>query len=143
MDTNVGRVERAMLKQYLKELLANENGLDGAMFCTSDGFDVASQLPADVSPATFAAMVSSQFALGDAMCREVGYPVCRDLVIDAASGKVLIFEIPHTDRGLVLAAVASTRATLGQVLYACRKVAKLVGPRIGGGVQVSTERCTG
>ncbi|HET7269312.1 MAG TPA: roadblock/LC7 domain-containing protein [Oleiagrimonas sp.] len=132
MDGNVGRVERAMLKQYLNELLATEHGLDGAMFCTSDGFDLASTLPGGVSPETFAAMVSSQFALGDALCREVGHKLCRDLVVDAATGKVLILEIPQTGRGLVLAGVASTRATLGQVLYACRRVAAMVGSRVGG-----------
>ena len=102
------------------------------MVCTSDGFELAGTLPAQLSPATLSAMASSQLALGDALCREVGLASCRDLVVDAANGKVLLMEVPGTERGLVLAAIGNTRHTLGQVLYACKQTANEIGKRVAG-----------
>ncbi|MDN5923878.1 MAG: roadblock/LC7 domain-containing protein [Xanthomonadales bacterium] len=130
MSATVGRVEHAVLQHTLDDLIARDSGIHAAMFCTSDGFELASNLPPTISSATLSAMVSSQFALGDALCRETGLKSCRDLVIDASSGRVIIMEVRGTNRGFVLAAIASTRYTLGNVLYDCRQVADEIGPRV-------------
>ena len=130
MDGSIGPQLRATLQRCIDDLLSAEPGVVGAMVCTSDGFDVAAALPDGWSPATLAAMASSQLALSDALCREAQLGACRDLVVDAEAGKVLVMEVPNSARGLLLAAIGNTRHTLGQVLYACKAGAGEIGERL-------------
>ena len=130
MDAAVGRVGRVVLQRCLDDLLASEPGVVGALVCTSDGFEVAAALPAGYSPATLAAMASSQLALSDALCREASLGGCRNLVVDAEIGKVLVMEIPGSERQLLLGCIGGARHTLGQVLYACKASAEDIGRRL-------------
>lgn len=131
MQDLIGGYERAVFHKCLEELLAAEPGVMGAMICTSDGFEIAGTLPEGLSPATLSAMASSQLALSDAMCREANLGHCRDMVVDASGGKVLVMEVPRCDRRLLLAAIGDARHTLGQVLYACKAAAEAIAAGIG------------
>ncbi|HET8897867.1 MAG TPA: roadblock/LC7 domain-containing protein [Rhodanobacteraceae bacterium] len=131
MDAPVGRIEQTLLQRCLDELVKHEVGLKGAMFCSSDGFELASNLPKSVTAASLAAMASSQFALGDAMCKESGLKHCQELIMDGSAGSVLLLAVPGSDRTVVLAAISNAKNTLGQVLYACKQAVDGIGARFG------------
>lgn len=137
MSSIEAQLDSHQLYPYLKGLAETDTGILGALVCSSDGFEVTCLLPAGLSPATLSAMASSQLALSNAMSSEVGLGKCKNLVIDSDGGRLLIMQIPNSNGGLLLAAIAGADHTLGEALWACSKAAASIGHRLIGAVPES------
>ena len=94
-----------------------------AVLTSGDGFEVASHPPGQAMTARIAAMSSSMQALSEALTREAGLTDNRNLIIETASGTVMILGLATTPR-LSLAIVAKSGELLGKLLWASRNLCK-------------------
>lgn len=113
-----GRTQMTLLQKKLEQFVEANSDIRGAVISTVDGFEVASQLDGSLSAAKLAAMTSSLLALSGAIARESLLGSSRDMVIDADKGRLLLMEVPTTEKRLLLAVLCDNQVTLGQVLWA-------------------------
>jgi uncharacterized protein len=92
-----------------------------AVLTSGDGFEVASYPPNQAMTARIAAMSSSMQALSEALTREAGLVDNRNLIIETASGTVMLLGLATTPR-LSLAIVAKSGELLGKLLWATRNL---------------------
>ena len=92
-----------------------------AVLTSGDGFEVASHPPSQAMTARIAAMSSSMQALSEALTREAGLTDNRNLIIETATGTVMILGLATTPR-LSLAIVAKSGELLGKLLWASRNL---------------------
>lgn len=126
----VGRIEVAIYHAHVDALMVLQPEITGVLISTIDGFAVASRLKPGMSAPKLSAMTSSLLALTAAMCTEANCGPCRDLVIDAAIGRILLMELPRKAQSLVLAVLCTNKVTLGQVLWAVRKCREDLSQRL-------------
>jgi predicted regulator of Ras-like GTPase activity (Roadblock/LC7/MglB family) len=126
----VNRVETTIYQTHIEALMTLQPEISGVLISTVDGFEIASRLAQGKSAAKLSAMTSSLLALAEAMCTETAGGACRDLVIDAEAGRVLLMELPHRTQNLVLAVLCSNKITLGQVLWAVRNCREHLSRRL-------------
>jgi uncharacterized protein len=125
--------QRAEICQTCIDALVEEHAdIAGALVSTVDGFAVASRVPALVSAERLAAMTSSLVALAEAIGHEGQTGECRDVVIDAAVGRVLLMDVPQPGHRLLLTVLCHSSATLGQVLWAARHSRRDMSDRLSG-----------
>jgi len=94
-----------------------------AVLSTEDGFEVASIGRSSVSPAKVAAMTSSLHAVGATMSDESGLAACRNVIVEAAAGTIVIVRIATRETALLLTIVGRHDALLGTLLFASREFA--------------------
>jgi predicted regulator of Ras-like GTPase activity (Roadblock/LC7/MglB family) len=124
------RNEQIICRKRIYELISSQLKILGALVCTSDGFEVAAQLPRKISAATMSAMSSSQLALSEAICAETGIQRCRNVVMEADAGIVLMMDIPNRGNKLLLTVLCQSDCILGQVLWAARQCAEETGAQL-------------
>lgn len=127
------RTEAAICQKHIDALVGEHPAIGGAIVSTVDGFEVAASIAGSISAAKLSAMTSSLLALADAITSESGAGECLDMTIDAKYGRILLMDIPHVDRKLLLTVLCDTGVTLGQVLWAARKCREEIGGRLGDG----------
>lgn len=116
----IGSIEASIYHTQIDALMIVQPEITGVLVSTVDGFEIASKLPASLSAAKLSAMTSSLLALAEAMCTDTANGPCRDLVIDAECGRILLMELPRRAQKLVLAVLCTSKLSLGQVLWAVR-----------------------
>jgi uncharacterized protein len=107
-------------QKYLDALREEHAGIAGALLSTVDGFEVAASVGAQVSAKKLAAMTSSLLALAQAVSQECSVGQCRDLVIEASTGLVLLMDVPSAQHKSVLTVLCSEAAMLGRFRWAAR-----------------------
>ena len=112
--------ETAVCQRHVDDLVMTHAEIRGAVIATTDGFEIAARVDANVSVAKLAAMISSLSALSEAVSRECDIGSCRDLVIDAENGRLLLMDASTAVRQRVLAVLSYNTQMLGQVLWAVR-----------------------
>jgi predicted regulator of Ras-like GTPase activity (Roadblock/LC7/MglB family) len=124
-------VERALCERALNELVQTSSGIERALIATPDGFEVAFATRGKrFNAARLAAMSSSILAVGGAMAGELRLGACRNVVVDAEQGLLVLFTIPCTRAQLVLSALAPRDSTLGLVLVATRACAQNIARQL-------------
>jgi predicted regulator of Ras-like GTPase activity (Roadblock/LC7/MglB family) len=120
--TEFSRIHALMCQRQLDLLMTDAADVRGALIATTDGFELA-RAPAHATFAAskLAAMASSIFALGEATAREVQLSQCRNVLVDAVDGRLLLLSVPTRDFGLVLCVFGSEHASLGYLLAIARK----------------------
>lgn len=116
------RMHAAVCQRQLELLLADASDVRGALIATMDGFELA-RAPLDdttISASKLAAMASSILALGEATVREVHLSHCRNVLVDAGDGRLLLLSIPARDFSLVMCVYGAAQATLGYLLAIAR-----------------------
>jgi predicted regulator of Ras-like GTPase activity (Roadblock/LC7/MglB family) len=98
---------------------------------SEDGFELAAYRGQAIS-GRIAAMSSSLQALSEAITREAGLSNTRNLIIEAETGTILILGLQNTTARVSLSVVASTRETLGQLLWAARNCCKTLEQALQG-----------
>lgn len=119
-EAQASHIEATVYQTHIDALMNLQPEISGVLISTVDGFEIASKLTPGLSAAKLSAMTSSLLALAEAMCAETAGGACRDLVIDADEGRLLLMDLPHRTQNLVLAALCTNKITLGQVLWAVR-----------------------
>lgn len=119
--------------QPLLDALCRENAdIRGALVSTVDGFEIAARVDTSVSPKKLAAMTSSLLALGEAISNESSVGQCRDLVIEASAGLLLMMDVPSTTRRSVLTVLCNETAMLGRVRWAAREARAAIAQVLDG-----------
>lgn len=113
-------------QKHLDTLRAEHGGIVGALLSTVDGFEIAASVGAQVSAKKLAAMTSSLLALAEAVSQECSVGQCRDLVIEASTGLVLLMDVPSTQRKSVLTVLCSDAAMLGRFRWAARNAREAI-----------------
>jgi predicted regulator of Ras-like GTPase activity (Roadblock/LC7/MglB family) len=123
--------EKAICHAALVDLVEGSRGIEAAMIATPDGFDIAYVAHVrTVDAARFAAMSSAMFALGGAMAHELSFKACKQVIVEAAEGFLLVSSLPCARAELVLSALAPASSTLGLAMVAMRACAKTIGGRL-------------
>lgn len=112
---------RDSCERAIADLLKAVPHTSGALIATIDGFDIAANLQPGLSPGRLAAMSSSVLAVATTMSTDSQLSQCRNLVIEADNGRILLMEIPVADAGLVLMVLCAPQANLGQLLWPVRQ----------------------
>lgn len=108
----------------LNTLMQSLPGITAGVIATADGFEVSAKVAQGMDTAKLAAMACSISALGAMVGQESEIGACRDVLVEAALGSVLIIEIPHAQYPMILNLVTTHEEVLGQVLYRAKRVAE-------------------
>ncbi len=124
-------VERALCERALTDLLQTTSGIERTLIATPDGFEVAFATRGKrFNVARLAAMSSSILAVGSAMSGELRLDACRNVIVEAEKGTLVLFTIPCKRAQLVLSALAPKDSTLGLVLVATRACAQEIARQL-------------
>lgn len=121
---------RDICERGIVDLLKGVPHTIGALIATIDGFDVAANLQPDLSAARLAAMSSSILAVANTMSTDSKLSQCRNLVIEADSGRILLMEIPAEGAELVLMVLCGPQANLGQLLWPVRQCSQALATQL-------------
>lgn len=124
------RVREQACLTCITKLVEGHGDVAGALVSTVDGFPIASRLPQPDAAPRLAAMSSSLVAVAEAISRDAQVGDCRDLVIDASEGRVLLMDVPQPGGTLLLMVLCTPTATLGQVLWAARHCRRDMSARL-------------
>lgn len=107
------------------QLLNSVAGVEFAMLCTSDGFEVALANKKNISNSgKIAAVSSSILAMVTAFISEINLVGCQTITLDAENGKAFLTAISHPKYPLVLVAMTNRDILLGQMLYEVKSTAE-------------------
>lgn len=107
------------------QLLNSVAGVEFAMLCTSDGFEVALANKKNISNSgKIAAVSSSILAMVTAFISEINLVGCQTITLDAENGKAFLTSISHPKYPLVLVAMTNRDILLGQMLYEVKSTAE-------------------
>lgn len=126
-ERSISRSEEAIIQQHMEALMTREQEISGVLVSTVDGFRVAARLTGTLSAEKLSAMASSLLAINEAVCRESSVGECRDLVIEASQGRILLMDIPHPAQKLILTVLCRAKVTMGQALWAARGCRESLG----------------
>jgi uncharacterized protein len=129
-ERRTSRVFQAICADALQRLVDGTAGVHSACLVTSDGLPVASVLRDGVSADRLAAMTSSLHALGEAIAREHALEECQSVIVNGASGALIVIRTGTSETSFTLAAVCDTEATLGSVYFAAREQAVLITTKL-------------
>src|SRR5262245_674439 len=110
------RVESAA-RAAIDTMMSEVRGIRATVVSTEDGFEVASRVENTAEIARLSAMASSIAALGAIAGEENRLGACRNVVIEAAGGHIVMLQARRPDVSLVLSVVAGPDAIMGQILY--------------------------
>lgn len=112
-------------ENQIRQLLNSVAGVEFAMLCTSDGFEVATANKKNINnTGKIAAVSSSILAMVTAFISEINLVGCQTITLDAENGKAFLTSIPHPKYPLVLVAMTSRDILLGQMLYEVKATAE-------------------
>ena len=106
---------------HLQSFMSQTSGVTAVLVATTDGFEVASVLHKTLSAEKMAAMTSSILALGEAVLFEAELNDCKNVVIEAGDGLIVMLSVGDARCELLLSVIADKNAMLGQVLWAARR----------------------
>lgn len=112
-------------ENQIRQLLNSVAGVEFAMLCTSDGFEVALANKKNISNSgKIAAVSSSILAMVTAFISEINLVGCQTITLDAENGKAFLTSIAHPKYPLVLVAMTNRDILLGQMLYEVKSTAE-------------------
>lgn len=115
--------------QALQRHAAPVDGLQLALLCTPDGFEIAClRTRSELQTNRLSAMASSLMAMARAVGREIQSPSCKRLTFEA-EGSTVIFQAVDGPVPCILCLVLGSTAVLGRALWAAGEVANAMAPR--------------
>lgn len=105
------------------ELMANVKGLLAVMVSSEDGFEVAARVENAAQVTRLSAMASSLSALGALAGQESNLGDCDKVMVEAKDGMIVILQVRRLGYPMVLSAIASKSAVVGQLLYFAKQAA--------------------
>ena len=109
-------------KDILNRTVAPVEGIQVALLCTPDGFEItALRLNSELPTERLSAMAGSLMAMARAVGREINHAGCKRLTFETDSG-VVVFQMVTSEFPCILCMVLDTSAVLGRVLWAAAEV---------------------
>ena len=110
-------------KDILNRTVAPVEGIQVALLCTPDGFEItALRLNSELPTERLSAMAGSLMAMAKAVANEISHKDCKRLTFETESGTV-VFQAVGGGFPAVLCLVVDQNALLGRALWAAAEVA--------------------
>ncbi len=106
------------------DLLERVDAARAVIVCTEDGFQVAFAARHAIDAARLSAITSSMSAIGEVVSMETGIGSVRCVMVEADDGFLVMRGTRRDGVGLVVAAVVSRDALLGQVAHGVGEMAR-------------------
>lgn len=107
---------KRLLGKDLQDLISHNRGVRAALLASIDGFEVAYAGDLNCSPSNLAAMASSMLSLSIAMANETSLDPCKNLVIEAQQGRMLVMSVPSEKQPMILTVLTKEDVSFGQLL---------------------------
>lgn len=114
---------RVLAAKQAAAFLEDISGMNAVVVATEDGFDIASAMKTG-DAARIAALASSISAISAVVSQEASLGADKCVIIDTHDGFAVVYSAPRKDARLVIIAIASGQAILGQVAYRASQFAK-------------------
>lgn len=109
------------------ELVIREvRNVKAVLISTEDGFPVASHVQNDAQISRLSAMASSLSALSSLAGNESHLGTCRNLIIEAEFGILVIFQFQRGEDVLNMSVIAGEEVVVGQLLYFSKQAALML-----------------
>lgn len=110
----------------LKAAVAPIEGVQMAVLCTPDGFEMASlRMVGELKGARVAAMASSLMAMAGAVGREMGSEDCSRITFETGNSTA-VFQSIKSSSPCILGLLINSNALLGRALYAASEVVQVM-----------------
>ena len=106
------------------DLLERVDAARAVIVCTEDGFQVAFAARQAIDAGRLSAITSSMTAIGEVVSMETGIGAVRCVMVEADDGFLVMRGTRRDGIGLVVAAVVSRDALLGQVAHGVGEMAR-------------------
>jgi len=93
---------------------------------SEDGFEVAAYVEHTPQVTRISAMASSLSALGALAGEESQLGECRNIIIEADAGILIIIQVRKVEHTLIMSVIAGTDAVVGQMLYVAKQAARML-----------------
>ena len=109
-------------KDSLTQVVAPVDGIQVALLCTPDGFEItALRLNSELPTERLSAMAGSLMAMAKAVASEIGHKACKRLTFETELGTV-VFQAVTGDFPAILCLVVGKDGLLGRALWAASEV---------------------
>lgn len=109
------------------EIVRSVKHVNFCMFCTADGFDLATVSKHNMdNKSKVAAVSSSIIAMVSAFISEIQLEDCQTITLDAKNGKAFLTSLPHPKHPCVLVVLADKEVLLGQILFELKRTAEQI-----------------
>mgnify|MGYP000227420725 CR=1 FL=1 len=109
-------------KDILNRTVAPVEGIQVALLCTPDGFEItALRLNSELPTERLSAMAGSLMAMAKAVATEIGHKSCKRLTFETELGTV-VFQAVAGDFPAILCLVVGQNGLLGRALWAASEV---------------------
>ncbi len=109
----------AACRRCLREFALSCPNLKAASISTKDGVVIASYGASEAN-SKIAVIAGTLHAVSEAVVVEADLQDCRNIVIEAAGGRVALLSLPGALSDFVLSAIVETQTSLGMLLGCCR-----------------------
>lgn len=107
------------------ELVMNEgSSVRAVVISTEDGFELVSRVDNNAQVTRLSAMASSLSALGVLAGEESNLGECKNIIIEAASGMLIILQFKRGQDTFIMSVIAGTDAVIGQILYFAKQAVR-------------------
>jgi len=120
-------MKETMLQSILSDLNGGSADIEASAIISTDGLTIASALPASMDEDRIGAMSAAMLSLGDRTATELARGTLEQVMINGASGYVLLI---HAGQDAVLTVVANHKAKLGLVFLDATRAAKSIAELI-------------
>lgn len=111
----------------IQTLLHGVQGVDFAILCSSDGFELALASKKNLeNTSKIAAVGSSILAMISAFVSEIQLSGCQTVTLDADNGKVVLSTVEHIKYPSIIVVLTSKDVLLGQLLYEVKKTTQKI-----------------
>ncbi|RFS35923.1 roadblock/LC7 domain-containing protein [Acinetobacter sp. SWAC5] len=114
-------------KQELQNIMSNVRGVNFAMVCSTDGFELETLHKRDIyNNGKLAAVSSSILAMVTAFTQEIHLIGCQSITLDAENGKAILSSVQAKQHPMILVVLADKDVLLGQLLYALKNSSNVI-----------------
>ena len=104
-------------------IIQQVKGAKAVVISTGDGFEVAAHAENNAQVSRMSAMASSLSALGVLAGEESRLGSCKNILIEAEAGILLILQVQSEHDTWIMSVIAGNDAVVGQVLFFARQAA--------------------
>ncbi|TDK64415.1 roadblock/LC7 domain-containing protein [Sapientia aquatica] len=105
-------------------IMNQASSVKAVLISTEDGFEVASRTENTAQIKRLSAMASSLAALGALAGEESRLGECKNLIVEAEFGLLIILQVRIGTDTLIMSVIAGKDAAIGQVLYYAKDAAR-------------------
>ncbi|MFZ6754005.1 roadblock/LC7 domain-containing protein [Undibacterium sp. Dicai25W] len=117
---------RAEAQAAIDLIVRDVKSAKAVVISSEDGFEVAAYVENTTQVTRMSAMASSLSALGALAGEESRLGECRNIIIEADAGILIIIQVRRAEETLIMSVITGTDAVVGQILYVAKQAARML-----------------